>query len=86
MTLKAGAWLCPDEIGAGGMGERWKARDTRLGRIVAIKKVKEQHTRSPCIRVTPQMHYSNNKNPIVADLIYKSERKSPGPATASPRG
>ncbi|MBN2241413.1 MAG: hypothetical protein JW793_01890 [Acidobacteria bacterium] len=26
------------------MGEAWKARDTRLGRVVAIKKVKEQHS------------------------------------------
>ena len=48
MLLTPGTRLGPYEIisqiGAGGMGEVCRARDTRLGRIVAVKVSKEQFT------------------------------------------
>src|SRR5689334_8211998 len=39
---QVGPYVLLAPIGAGGMGEVWKARDTRLDRIVAIKTSKEQ--------------------------------------------
>jgi len=51
MTLTAGARLGPYEIlsplGAGGMGEAYKARDTRLDRDVAIKLLPDTFTHDP---------------------------------------
>src|ERR1700758_2708147 len=51
MPLTAGTKLGPYEIlaplGAGGMGEVYRAKDTRLGREVAIKVIPERFAADP---------------------------------------
>ena len=42
--ISLGPYVLVAPIGAGGMGEVWKARDTRLDRIVAVKRLKAKHS------------------------------------------
>ena len=54
MSLKSGARLGPYEIqsplGAGGMGEVYRARDTRLDRTVAVKVLPAHFAADPQFR------------------------------------
>ena len=54
MAILSGKRLGPYEIlsavGAGGMGEVYRAKDTRLDRIVAIKILREHHASNPELR------------------------------------
>ena len=42
--MQLGPYVLIAPVGSGGMGEVWKARDMRLDRIVAIKRLKPEHS------------------------------------------
>src|SRR5271163_4660169 len=48
--VRLGSYEILDAIGAGGMGEVYRAKDTRLGREVAIKVLPSHLTQSPDLR------------------------------------
>jgi serine/threonine protein kinase len=49
-SLLRGRYLPEDKIAVGGMGEVWRARDIRLGRIVAVKLLRPEFADSPEFR------------------------------------
>jgi serine/threonine protein kinase len=55
MTLQKGSRLGPyeivDRVGAGGMGEVFRARDTRLDRTVAVKILPADHAANAQVRL-----------------------------------
>src|SRR5450432_1351411 len=92
MPLEAGSRLGPYEvlspIGAGGMGEVWKARDTRLGRTVAIKTLRvefserfEREARAVAALNHPHICqiYDVGPNYLVMEYVEGSPLKGPLP-------
>jgi len=91
VRLPAGARLGPYELlgllGAGGMGEVYKARDTRLDRTVAIKVLSEQFAADPDRRERFEREaraVAALNHPHICNLYDVGEAPSPEPSAMSP--
>ena len=89
MLLGTGTRLGPYEIvsalGAGGMGEVYRARDTRLGRDVAVKVLSAPFTTDPerLARFEREARMLASLNHPGIGAIYGLEHASPGPDRAA---
>ena len=91
MILSAGArlgsYVIDAPIGAGGMGEVYRARDTKLNRDVAIEVLPELFANDPdrLARFEREAHTLAALNHPSIGQIYGVEESSPGPGQAGVR-
>jgi serine/threonine protein kinase len=82
MTLPTGTKLGPYEIqsplGAGGMGEVYRARDTRLDRSVAIKILPAHLSDNPEKKTTLRSRSAFDLFAQPSEYLYPPRRRQPG--------
>ena len=84
-----GPYMLVAPVGAGGMGEVWKARDTRVDRIVAVKRLKAEYSdrfqrESRAIAALNHPHicqlYDVGPDYLVMELVEGAPLKGPVPS------
>ncbi|WP_246210476.1 serine/threonine-protein kinase [Nocardioides piscis] len=71
-TVIAGRYAMLDQIGAGGMGTVWRARDERTGRVVAVK-VLGQHNAALLIRFVREQAVRVRHPHVVAPISWAAD-------------